>query len=49
MFAASRTDSVIGRIRFLTVSIKTINIISAPGVPDGTKWANIIRVELIQP
>jgi hypothetical protein len=32
MFAASRTDRVIGRINLLTVSIKTIKDIRAGGV-----------------
>jgi len=38
MLAANRTDSVIGRIKFLTNSIITIRGIKAPGVPVGTKW-----------
>lgn len=38
MFAASRTERVIGRIRFLTVSIRTIKGISIRGVPAGIKW-----------
>lgn len=33
MFAASRTASVPGRIRFLTVSIQTIKGIRMGGVP----------------
>ena len=37
MLAARRTDSVIGRIKFLTNSIKTIRGIRAAGVPEGTK------------
>jgi hypothetical protein len=37
MLAANRTDKVIGRIIFLTISIKTINGISGAGVPNGTK------------
>jgi len=41
MLAANRTDSVIGRIIFLTISIQTINDIRATGVPWGTKWANM--------
>lgn len=49
MFAINRTDSVIGRITFLTVSIKTINGMRADGVPEGTKWANMYIVLLIQP
>ena len=39
IFAASRTDSVIGRIIFLTISINTIKGINTIGVPRGTKWA----------
>ena len=40
MLAIKRTLRVNGRMRFLTSSIKTINLMSAPGVPFGTKWAN---------
>jgi len=40
MLAASRIDSVIGRITFLTVSIITIIGIKNEGVPRGTRWAN---------
>ena len=36
-FAVSRTERVIGRMRFLTSSISTINIIKELGVPWGTK------------
>ena len=39
MLAASRTERVIGRIIFLTISIKTMNGIKAGGVPKGTRWA----------
>ena len=49
MLAASRTANVPGRIIFLTVSIKTINGIRTPGVPWGTKCANICCVWLTQP
>ena len=49
IFAANRTARVPGRITFLIVSIKTINGIKGPGVPCGTKWANICWVWLIQP
>jgi len=48
-FAVSRTDRVIGRIRLLTNSIITINIIKALGVPCGTRWYNIMFVFFIQP
>lgn len=41
ILAANRTDSVIGRITFLTISIKTMNGINAGGVPMGTKCANM--------
>lgn len=40
---------MIGRIKFLTVSIKTINGISAAGVPLGTVCANMCVVLVIQP
>lgn len=36
MLADSRTDRVIGRIRFLTSSIRTMKFISMVGVPKGT-------------
>ena len=39
--AASRTARVPGRIKFLVVSIRTIKGTRAPGVPAGTRWANI--------
>lgn len=41
MFADRRTESVIGRIIFLTNSIKTIKFINWGGVPDGTICAII--------
>jgi len=40
ILAASRIESVPGRITFLTVSIITIIGINIVGVPLGTKWAN---------
>jgi len=49
IFAASRTAKVPGRITFLIVSINTIKGINGPGVPCGTKWANICCVWLSQP
>jgi len=49
ILAVSRTDSVIGRIIFLIVSIKIINIVSSIGVPMGSKWINIWLVMLIHP
>ena len=42
MFAARRTERVIGRMIFLTVSITTITGIKPEGVPNGTKWAIIV-------
>lgn len=49
IFAANRTERVIGRIIFLIVSIKTIKKDRAMGVPKGTKWVNIWFIILIQP
>ena len=49
MFAVKRTASVPGRIRFLIVSIITINCINMVGVPWGTRCSNIWLVFLIHP
>lgn len=49
ILAANRTANVPGRIRFLMVSIITMNGMSKVGVPWGTKWANIFWVCLIHP
>ena len=49
MFAANRTARVPGRITLLIVSIKTIRGIRGPGVPAGTRWANMCCVWLIHP
>jgi len=49
MFAVKRTASVPGRIRFLIVSIMTINGINVVGVPWGTKCSNMWLVFLIHP
>ena len=49
MFAASRTARVPGRMMLLMVSIRTMRGISGPGVPAGTRWANMCWVWLIQP
>lgn len=38
MLAIKRTDRVIGRIKFLTVSIKTIKALKKIGEPIGTRW-----------
>lgn len=46
ILAANRTDKVIGRIIFLTISINTINGIRGAGVPKGTRWAKNNRVLL---
>jgi len=46
--AASRTERVKGRISLLTISIITIKGIRGPGVPDGTRWANIVEVDFNQ-
>jgi len=48
-FAVSRTHRVIGRIRFLVSSIKTINIMRAVGVPCGSRWESIWLVLLYHP
>jgi hypothetical protein len=47
MLAASRTDSVMGRIIRLTDSIITINCERGSGVPKGTKWAKKFLVFFI--
>ena len=44
MLAANRTLKVRGRIKFLTISIKTINGTRGRGVPSGTKWASDLLV-----
>lgn len=49
ILAANRTDKVMGRIKFLTVSMKTIKKDNIIGVPKGTKCVNIWLVILIQP
>jgi len=46
MLAAKRTDSVTGRMKFLTSSIITIRGISTLGVPEGTKWARNLLIAL---
>jgi len=47
MLAVRRTASVPGRIKFLIVSIITINGINIDGVPWGTSCSNIWLVFLI--
>ena len=49
IFAVKRTASVPGRIRFLIVSIITINGINMDGVPWGTRCSNMWLVFLIHP
>jgi hypothetical protein len=49
MFAVSRTARVPGRIRFLTVSIRTMKGIRGAGVPWGTKCSNMWFMFLIHP
>ena len=48
MLAARRTDRVIGRIKFLTASIKTINGEMIIGEFWGTKWAKETLVLIVQ-
>jgi hypothetical protein len=49
MLAVRRTASVPGRIKFLIVSIITINGINIDGVPWGTRCSNMWLVFLIHP
>lgn len=49
MFAVNRTANVPGRIKFLIVSIHTMNGIKIDGVPWGTKCSNIWFMLLIHP
>lgn len=49
MLADKRTERVIGRIKFLTISIRTIKFISWMGVPVGTKWAIMLEKFLLHP
>lgn len=56
ILAVKRTDKVIGRMTFLTVSIITIKKLKTIGEPIGTKWAITIlnlftnenRIKVIQ-
>lgn len=48
ILAARRTERVIGRIKFLTVSIITIKNLNIIGDPNGTRWAIIILNLLIK-
>lgn len=49
MLADKRTDKVIGRIKFLMVSIITIKNVNIIGDPRGTKWVIILLKDVIQP
>lgn len=49
ILAESRTASVKGRITSLIVSMRTMNGISALGVPVGTRAAKVFKGELIHP
>jgi hypothetical protein len=49
MFAVNRPASVPGRIKFLIVSIHTMNGIRMVGVPCGTRYSNIWFMLLIHP
>lgn len=49
MLADKRTERVIGRIKFLTISMRTIKFISWMGVPVGTKWAIMLEKFLLHP
>lgn len=49
MLAINRILKVNDRIKFLIISIKTINLIKGVGVPLGTKCLNILLVNLIHP
>jgi hypothetical protein len=49
MFAVNRTARVPGRIRFLMVSMMTMNGINIVGVPCGTRCSNMWFVFLIHP
>lgn len=47
MLATNRTDSVIGRIILLTISIITIKFISGVGVPMGVRCTSVFFIELL--
>ena len=49
ILAVNRTDKVIGRIKFLIVSIITINGIKSVGVLWGIRWMNIFELLFIHP
>jgi len=49
MLAARRTESVIGRIKFLIFSIKTIKKDKIIGVPKGSMWEKVFSKNSINP
>lgn len=49
ILAINRILSVRDRITFLINSINTINLIKGIGVPEGTKWLNILFVNFVHP
>lgn len=49
ILADKRIDKVIGRIKFLMVSIITIKNVSIIGDPMGTKWVIILLNDVIHP
>jgi len=48
ILAVNRTDNVIGRIIFLTISITNIKLMRASGVPIGIVWINMCFVIKLQ-
>lgn len=48
-FAVSRTHRVIGRIRFLVISISTMKFISGMGVPCGSRCESMCFVFFAHP
>lgn len=48
ILAVSRTDKVIGRMIFLTISMMNMKLINGNGVPIGIVWINICFVENVQ-
>lgn len=49
ILAIKRILKVKGRMIFLIISIRTINLIKAVGVPLGTRWLNIFLVKFVHP
>jgi len=48
MLAVSRTDKVMGRMTFLTISIRNMKLMRASGVPMGMVWINMCFVINLQ-